>query len=142
MPSGERRCCGDAAAVIYAAALPAVGIAGVDESLAVATEAALSGASEVATAGHARAIFGKAVGAADSAIGVTLWRRLGRGRRLRPDHIDIVPTARATRAAVLELGNSAEPSTCVVADGLGLSKRLIVLATLGKRVSAHDSKVN
>ena len=42
----------------------------------------------------------------------------------RPDQIAIVPTARAKRAAVLELGNSAEPSTCVVADGLGLGKRL------------------
>ena len=60
----------------------------------------------------------------------------------RPDQIAIVPTARAKRAAVLELGNSAEPSTCVVADGLGLGKRLIVLATLGKRVSEHDICVN
>ena len=60
----------------------------------------------------------------------------------RPDQIAIVPTARAKRAAVLELGNSAEPSTCVVADGLGLGKRLIVLATLGKSVSAHDICVN
>ena len=85
MPSGERRCCGQADAAIFAAALKGVGIAGVAELVALATIAALSGANAVATAGHARAIFGKAVGAADSAIGVTVWVRRGRSKEERQE---------------------------------------------------------
>ena len=45
-----------------------------------------------------------------------------------PDQFLIVATARAYRAAVLELGDGAESGACGLADGLGLGEGLVATA--------------
>ena len=47
---------------------------------------------------------------------------------LGPDQLRIVATARAYRAAVLDLGDGAEPGACGLADGLGLGEGLVATA--------------
>ena len=44
---------------------------------------------------------------------------------LGPDQLRIVATARAYRAAVLDLGDGAEPGACGLADGFGLGEGLV-----------------
>ena len=45
-----------------------------------------------------------------------------------PDQLRVVATARAYRAAVLDLGDGAEPGACGLADGLSLCEGLVATA--------------
>ena len=61
------------------------------------------------------------------------------GRRDGPDQVIIEATARAIRAAALELGDGAEPGAGSIADGFGLGKGLVEFACRGHGTGGNRS---